>query len=100
MYFSKFNDVYFVEGLPANAIVLKNISTVIDGFFRNAQLKTLDDVKRIMAEQVKAEGGNAVVDFKYGQRSGGILRCLFSLDDVCWTGEGKIANINPADLHE
>ncbi len=98
MYFSEYDGVFFVEGMPAGATVIKNISTVLDGCFSNAQLKTLDDVKREMALQVKQSGGNAVVDFKYGQRSGGFWRCLFSLDDVCWKGEGKIARINPADL--
>ena len=98
MYISEYEGVYFVEGMPAGATVIKGISTVLDGCFSNAQLKTLDDVKREMAIQVKQSGGNAVVDFKYGQRSGGFWRCLFSLDDVCWNGEGKIARINLADL--
>ncbi len=98
MYYSEYDGVFFVEGMPVGATVIRNISTVLDGCFSNAQLKTLDDVKREMALQVKQSGGNAVVDFKYGQRSGGFWRCLFSLDDVCWKGEGKIARVNPADL--
>lgn len=98
MYFSEYDGVFFVEGMPAGATIIDDISTVLDGFFSNAQLKTLDDVKREMARQVKLSGGNAVVDFKYGQRSGGFWRCLFSLDNVCWKGEGKIARINSADL--
>lgn len=98
MYFSEYDGVFFVEGTPVNATVIRNISTVLDGAFSNAQLKTLDDVKREMASHVKNNGGNAVVAFKYGQRSGGFWHCLFSLDNVHWFGEGKIANINPFDL--
>ncbi len=98
MYFSEYDGVFFVEGMPEGATIIDDVSTVLDGCFSNAQLKTLDDVKREMARQVKQCGGNAVVDFKYGQRSGGFWRCLFSLDNMCWKGEGKIARINPADL--
>ncbi|MBQ7207569.1 MAG: hypothetical protein IJS01_07215 [Lentisphaeria bacterium] len=95
MYFSEYGGVYFVEGIPADAKIIGNISTVVDGVFCNAQLKTLDDVKREMALQVRRNGGNAVVAFKYGQHSMGFWRSLFSLDNVYWKGEGKIASINP-----
>ena len=98
MYFSEYDGVYFVEGMPPGTTILKDISTTIDGCFTNAQLKTLDDVKRVMAPLVKQNGGNAVVDFKYGQSTHGFWRSLFSLDNVCWKGEGKIARIDPASL--
>ena len=98
MYFSEYDGVYFIEGIPAGATVIRSISTTLDGCFCNTQLKTLDDVKREMAFRVKSAGGNAVVDFKYGQRTGGFWRCLFSLDNICWSGEGKIAVVNPGDF--
>jgi len=94
MYFSEYDGVYFIEGMPSGTTVIKNISTTLDGCVSNTQLKSLDDVKREMALVVKRNGGNAVVDFKYGQRSGGFWRCLFSLDNICWTGEGKIAIVS------
>ena len=98
MYCSVYNGVYFIEGTPAGAKIIGNISTVLDGVFRNAQLKTLDDVKKEMSLQVWRNGGNAVVAFKYGQHSMGFWRSLFSLDNVCWKGEGKIAYIDPASI--
>ena len=55
------------------------------------QLKDLDDVKRLMAKRVREQGGNAVVDFRYGQRSVGFWRSLIDRDDVSWYGEGNIA---------
>ncbi len=60
----------------------------------SAQLKDLDDVERIMAEKARNAGGNAIVDFKYGQRSVGFVRSLFQRDDVNWYGEGKIAVVS------
>lgn len=98
MHISEYDGIYFVEGIPPEARIIGNISTVLDGAFRNAQLKNLDDVKKAMAEQVRSYGGNAVVDFKYGQHSTGFWQSLFSLDNVCWKGEGKIACINLSNL--
>lgn len=98
MYYSKDYDVFFVEGNPDGTTILQNISTVLDGYFSNVQLKSLDDVKREMAKQVLEHGGNAVVNFKYGQRSGGFFECLFSHDNVRWIGQGEIAIIDPRKL--
>ena len=100
MYYSREYDVFFVEGMPSGTTVLREISTVLDGCFSNAQLKTLDDLKREMAKEVWSCGGNAVVDFKYGQKTGGFWRCLFSFDNVRWVGQGKIAIISPSALEE
>ena len=91
MYESTFDGVRFIEGRPAKAQVLKRICIEIGGVFRSAQLKSLNDVKGIMAREVLSKGGNAVVDFKYGQRSVGFLASIFQLDDVNWYGEGWIA---------
>ena len=100
MYYSKDYGVYFVEGIPAGTTFLHDISTVLDGYFSfsNVQLKSLDDVKREMAKEVLAKGGNAVVNFKYGQKTGSFWECLFSHDNVRWTGQGKIAIIDPSVL--
>ena len=52
----------------------------------------MDDVKKKMAALAKEAGGNAVVQFKYGQRST-IWTALFGLDDVGWYGDGIIARV-------
>ena len=96
--FTKYDDVYFVEGMPAKAVVLKDISTVLDGILTNSQRKSINDIMHDMAMAVKAEGGNAVVSFKYGQRVGGIRQQINSLDNVYWYAEGKIAKIEPKYL--
>ena len=41
MYWDHFCDVYFVEGVPSGARLIAPISSSSDGFFTEAQLKTL-----------------------------------------------------------
>jgi hypothetical protein len=91
LYTTTFEGIKFVEGCPPSAKVIKPIRVAIGGVLTSAQLKNLDDVKRLMAERARAEGGNAVVDFRYGQRSVGFWRSLIDRDDVHWYGEGKVA---------
>jgi hypothetical protein len=86
-----FEGIKFVEGCPPSARIIKPIRVEIGGVLTSAQLKNLDDVKRLMVDQARAAGGNAVIDFKYGQRSVGFLRSLIDRDDVHWYGDGKIA---------
>ena len=69
-----------------------DISTEINEFFGQSQLKSLDDVKEKMIHVVAKYGGNAVVDFKYGQRLS-FWKSLFRVDGVMWYASGKIAII-------
>ena len=97
MYFDCYNGIYFVEGHPP-AKAIKPILTRLDGyFFSQSQLKSLDDVKTAMIKIVKQSGGNAVIDFKYCQKSS-FWRSLLSIDDVRWEASGMIAQIDPAVL--
>ncbi len=91
MFTTIFGGITFVEGCPASANILGPIRVNIGGVLTSAQLKNLDDVKRLMADRVREAGGNAVVDFEYGQRSVGFWRSLIDRDDVNWYGEGRIA---------
>jgi hypothetical protein len=93
LYTSIFQSVWFVEGRPPEAQIIRPIRVELGGFFRSAQLKTLDDVKLQMVKGVLEAGGNAVVNFKYGQKSVGILASLFQRDDINWYGYGDIALI-------
>ena len=89
MYSSEYKGVMFIEGIPENCQVLKEISTEINELFGQSQLKSLDK----MVDIVRREGGNAIVDFKYGQRSS-FWKSFFSLDAVHWFASGKIALIH------
>jgi hypothetical protein len=91
LYSTLFEGIRFIEGRPPSASIIKPIRVEIGGMLTSAQLKNLDDVKRLMADRAKEAGGNAVVDFKYGQRSVGFWRSLIDRDDVNWYGEGRIA---------
>jgi hypothetical protein len=87
--------ITFVEGCTPGAKIIKPIRVEVGGVLTSAQLKNLDDGKRLMVQEVRASRGNAVVDFKYGQRSVGFWRSLFDGDDVHWYAEGRIAVIRP-----
>ena len=98
MYFSKFEDVLFVEGDPLGAVTIRPISTQHDGFFSQSQLKSLDTLKKVMADEAKRAGGNAVIRYSPTVRkirSGGIS-C--SIDDVWWHASGVIAKVNEQGL--
>lgn len=97
MYWSERDGVFFVEGRPPGATLLRPIKSALTGGFSQAQLKTLDHLKDVMAREVIAAGGNAVVDFTYGQKST-FWNTLWSIDDVFWRGGGTIASIDPGKL--
>jgi hypothetical protein len=93
MYESTFEGIRFIEGKPAKCHLLEPVKIEIGGVIQSAQLKNLDDVKRLMAQAARSKGGNAIVGFTYGQRSVGYFRSIFQRDDVNWYGEGWIARI-------
>ena len=93
MHTTVFDGITFIEGAPARYQTVKAISIELGGIIAQAQLKTLDDVKRLMAAEAKAAGGNTIVNFTYGQRSVGWFRALWQLDDINWYGAGTIAVI-------
>ena len=94
MYSIVFEGIAFIEGKPEHFQEIRQISVEIGGFIQQSQLKTLDDVKRQMAAEARQAGGNAIVNFTYGQRSVGWFRALFQLDDINWYGSGTVAVIN------
>lgn len=97
MYYAEYQGVYFIEGSPKEASPLAPISSELNGFFSQNQLKSLDDLKARMCVLVQEKGGNCVIDFKYGQRST-FWKSLFGMDNVLWHASGMIARIDPAAL--
>lgn len=93
-YISVYKGVIFIEGSESSARILQDIE-YNKKFSYNAQLKTLDSVKDQLADKTLALGGNAVLNFKYGQRSSGWFKSiLLSLDDnIKWYGSGTAAII-------
>jgi uncharacterized protein YbjQ (UPF0145 family) len=91
MFRTRYDGITFVEGLPSDFERIRDLTIEIGGIIEQAQLKSLNDVKKLMAAEARQSGGNAIVDFKYGQRSVGWLRSLWQMDDVNWYGTGIIA---------
>ena len=96
-YTSIYKGVIFIEGVEQTAKVLGRVEYK-KLFSFNAQVQTLDCVKDQLIEKTIALGGNAIIDFKYGQKSSGWFKSsLFSLDDnIKWYGSG-IAVILPEE---
>jgi hypothetical protein len=84
--------ITFYEGVPERCRPIEQVSIEIGGMLlTQSQLKTLKDVKRELAARASKAGGNAIVDFKYGQKCVGFFRSLLQIDDVNWYGTGTIA---------
>lgn len=93
-YIAVYKEIIFIEGEEPLAKELEKIEYK-KRFSFNSQIKTLDCVKDQLAEQAIKLGGNAVVKFKYGQKSYGWFRAsLCSIDDnIKWYGNGVVAII-------
>ena len=92
-----YKGILFVEGYEPSAKLLGSIEYK-KNFSFNAQMKTLDCVKDQLVERAMELGGNAVVDFKYGQKTSSFFKSwLFISDDnIKWFGNG-IAAIVPEE---
>lgn len=93
-YSTIFEDVIFIEGGEPDARLLGKVECDLS-FKIGAQLKNLNDVKRELAFKARAQGGNAVLNFKYGQKS----RWL-AIDDVAYFGSGTAAVLSPLKCAE
>lgn len=90
-YSTVFEDVIFVEGTVPGARILGGISCDLS-FKIGSQLKNLNDVKKALADRARALGANAVLDFRYGQKS----RWL-AIDDVAFFGTGRAAVLSETE---
>lgn len=80
-----YEGVMFVEGTEPYVRLLGEVKCDLSFKF-GAQLKNLNDVKRELAARARNMGANAVLNFKYGQKS----RWL-AVDDVAFFGSGTAA---------
>ena len=84
--------VLFIEGDHPRAQKLYIANERLKGF--GAQLKNLNDLKMMMADQALLWGCNCIVNFTYGQRTK-----LIAIDDVAFIGQGYYAKLSPEDYH-
>ncbi|NDC75088.1 hypothetical protein EBZ70_07340 [bacterium] len=54
--------IYFIEGAPQEAKFIEAVSTELNGFFSQNQLKSLDDVKEKMYSYILSKGGNCLIE--------------------------------------
>lgn len=94
MYSSVYDGIVFLEGSSPSAKTIRSVKVKLDGF--NAQQKSVTDVKKQLARNAKLFGGNAIMNFTYGQKSG-FWASLLSWDDVRWYGEGTVAKLSQAE---
>ena len=87
MYTSEYNGILFIEGFPEKCSVIRVVSTKIRESL--GQSKSLDSLKERMAELAKSYGGNAIANFKYGQKSS-----FWSFNGVYWYASGIIVKIS------
>lgn len=88
-----YEDIIFIEGDYPCAELFGKIKVDLGNKF-GAQLKSLRDVKKGLANQAKFKKCNAVINFTYGQKS----RWL-AIDDVSFWGKGEAAKL-PQDIYE
>jgi hypothetical protein len=89
-----YKGITFIEGPEPSAKILQRIEYK-KLLTYNAHNKSLDCVKDQLVEKTIALGGNAVVNFKYGQKNLGWFKSLIlRLDDnIKWYGYGFAAII-------
>lgn len=87
-----YKDIIFIEGNDTSAKILGSIEYK-KTFTFNSQSKTIDCVKDQLVEKTIELGGNAILNFTYGQKSSGWFKAsLFALDDdIKWYGNGVAA---------
>ncbi len=94
-----YKDIIFIEGEFEHSKKLGPVEYKKDKFYNN-QLQNLDNVKEQLSNKAKELGGNAIINFKYGQKNTTWFRSmLLAFDDnVNWFGTGEVVLLEP-DLY-
>lgn len=99
MHWSEFDGILFIEGEPFESEIIGRANCTLHGIFTQSQLKNLNDVKSKLACEVKRKGGNALVNFRYGQKSS-FWTTLIGIDNILWYGEGDIVSLPIEKIEE
>jgi hypothetical protein len=97
MFFSKYDDIYFIEGTPEEYQFIDGISSDSPNFPPQKYLTTLDDIKENMALIAKNLGGNAVIKFKYSKKQP-LLKKLFGIGKNYYQASGIIVTVAPEKI--
>lgn len=83
--------IFFTESLaPPGTPVLRKIDA-----HKSRQNSNLFEIKQLMARQANNAGANAIVGFRYGQRSHKWWQQIFTFkwDTESWHGEGQAVRL-------
>ena len=100
-YKSLYNNIIFIEGQENYIKHLGKVSYTKESFYNN-QLKNLDDIKAQLSKKAKMRGGNAIINFTYGQKNTTWLRSLLLLldDNVNWFAQGEVVVLDESIYNE
>jgi len=87
-----YDGITFYEERVSNGAIIKKVSVEVAQPL-SGKLVTLDDVKRALAKEVKACGGNTLMSFEYGQRQKAWWQVFLLQDEVTWYGSGLALRI-------
>lgn len=84
------DDIFFTEKSISNSNIVEHIHVEI-----SRQNSNLLEIKNELARKVKARGGNALSNFKYGQKKHEWWQLVFTFkwDAESWYGEGDVTKI-------
>lgn len=98
-YISIFDNIIFIEeSIEETSSSINQLGFIEykkDKLYNN-QLQNLNDVKKQLSEKAKKLGANAIINFKYGQKSTTWWRSfILAFDDnVNWYGSGIAVKLN------
>ena len=84
------NEIFFTEQRVPDVTIVQHIHSEI-----SRQNSNLDEIKDELARQAKSVGGNAVINFKYGQKKHEWWELVFAFkwDTESWHGEGDVTSL-------
>ena len=100
-YTSSYEGIMFIEGHCEFAESKGNIEYKKDSFF-NQQFRNLDDVKHQLAVKAKNVGANAIINFKYGQKTVSFFKAILlgTDDNVNWYANGEAVVLTDEKYNE
>ncbi len=84
------DEVFFTESTISGGIKLEHLHIEI-----SRQNSNLSEVKKLLADKVRLRGGNALMNFKYGQKKHEWWDLVFTFkwDTESWHGEGDAVKL-------
>jgi hypothetical protein len=87
---SDVDGIVFIKGTIPNVRILGRVRAMRNGFLGLRGHESEADVRRALAEKVRAQGGNCLLNFKCGKTSS-FRSALFRGRAESWFGSGDVA---------